>query len=75
EMKGTYPLPEAQKDRFMFKIDMRAGSAADLAEVLRRTTGTDAEEPQSSRKNLSPWRPRYAKWPYPNICVSWPPGP
>jgi MoxR-like ATPase len=44
EMEGTYPLPEAQLDRFLFKVNVESPSAEDLVEILRRTTG--AEEPQ-----------------------------
>ena len=40
EMEGTYPLPEAQLDRFMFKVDVRFPSAAELSEILNRTTGS-----------------------------------
>ncbi len=39
EMEGTYPLPEAQLDRFMFKVDVLFPSAEDLVEILARTTG------------------------------------
>jgi MoxR-like ATPase len=39
EMEGTYPLPEAQLDRFMFKIDVLFPSSAELVEILDRTTG------------------------------------
>jgi MoxR-like ATPase len=39
EMEGTYPLPEAQLDRFMFKLLMGYPSEAELAEILNRTTG------------------------------------
>jgi len=39
EMEGTYPLPEAQLDRFMFKIDVLFPSSSDLVEILNRTTG------------------------------------
>ena len=42
EMEGTYPLPEAQLDRFFFKLAVETPSVADLAEILARTTGTDA---------------------------------
>ncbi len=38
EMEGTYPLPEAQLDRFFFKLLVRYPTAADLMEILRRTT-------------------------------------
>ncbi|MBU0510666.1 MAG: MoxR family ATPase [Chloroflexi bacterium] len=41
EMEGTYPLPEAQLDRFFFKIDVPFPSAADLVEIANRTTGTE----------------------------------
>jgi len=39
EQEGTYPLPEAQLDRFFFKILVPYPTKADLAEVVRRTTG------------------------------------
>jgi MoxR-like ATPase len=38
EMEGTYPLPEAQLDRFFFKLLVEYSSREDLSEVLRRTT-------------------------------------
>lgn len=38
EMEGTYPLPEAQLDRFFFKLIVDYPSQADLAEILERTT-------------------------------------
>jgi MoxR-like ATPase len=46
EQEGTYPLPEAQQDRFMFKVFVRYPSFADEFEIARRTTGVPAEEPQ-----------------------------
>ena len=39
EMEGTYPLPEAQLDRFMFNVVMDYLPEADEVEVVRRTTG------------------------------------
>ncbi len=39
EMEGTYPLPEAQLDRFMFKLVVGFPRAEELSEILRRTTG------------------------------------
>ncbi len=47
EMEGTYPLPEAQVDRFMFKLVVTYPSAAELTEILDRTTGAD--EPEVAR--------------------------
>jgi MoxR-like ATPase len=42
EMEGTYPLPEAQVDRFLFKVNIEYPSSQELVEILNRTTG-DAE--------------------------------
>jgi MoxR-like ATPase len=39
EMEGTYPLPEAQLDRFFFKLDVVFPSVAELVEIADRTTG------------------------------------
>jgi MoxR-like ATPase len=41
EQEGTYPLPEAQLDRFMFKVNVLFPSPQQLAEILNRTTGGD----------------------------------
>ena len=38
EMEGTYPLPEAQLDRFFFKLVVPYPSAEELTEIIRRTT-------------------------------------
>ncbi|MBI5774983.1 MAG: MoxR family ATPase [Verrucomicrobia bacterium] len=38
DQEGTYPLPEAQLDRFFFKLIVGYPSAAELTEVLNRTT-------------------------------------
>ncbi len=44
DQEGTYPLPEAQLDRFFFKLVVGYPSAAELTEVLTRTTeGTKAQ--------------------------------
>jgi MoxR-like ATPase len=42
EMEGTYPLPEAQLDRFMFKVMVPFPSEEDLVKIVDRTTGSDA---------------------------------
>jgi MoxR-like ATPase len=39
ELEGTYPLPEAQLDRFLFKLRVGAPSRAELHAILDRTTG------------------------------------
>jgi MoxR-like ATPase len=47
EQEGTYPLPEAQQDRFMFKVFVQYPSFGEEFEVARRTTATlsDSVEP------------------------------
>ncbi len=40
EMEGTYPLPEAQLDRFLFKVNVPFPTAAELVTILERTTGS-----------------------------------
>jgi MoxR-like ATPase len=46
EMEGTYPLPEAQLDRFMFKVVVRFPTEAELSEIaLRNTEGAGIELP------------------------------
>jgi len=47
EHEGTYPLPEAQVDRFMFKLVVTYPDRRDEREVLDRMTGL--EEPQATR--------------------------
>jgi len=39
EMEGTYPLPEAQLDRFMFKLRVEPPGRDELHRILERTTG------------------------------------
>ena len=41
EMEGTYPLPEAQIDRFMFKLVVTYPSGDELSTILERTTGAE----------------------------------
>jgi MoxR-like ATPase len=41
EMEGTYPLPEAQLDRFMFKLLVRSPTFEELASIVDRTTGVE----------------------------------
>lgn len=44
EMEGTYPLPEAQIDRFFFKIRLTSPDMQDLTGIIDRTTG-ETDEP------------------------------
>jgi MoxR-like ATPase len=41
EMEGTYPLPEAQLDRFMFKVNVEFPNVDELVTIIDRTTGVD----------------------------------
>ncbi len=42
EMEGTFPLPEAQLDRFLFKLYVGYPTADELARIIRQTTTADA---------------------------------
>jgi len=44
EMEGTYPLPEAQMDRFLCKILVKYPTKHELMEIMKRTTGTHEVE-------------------------------
>jgi len=44
EMEGTYPLPEAQLDRFLLKLQVTFPSREELHRILERTTGNDEVE-------------------------------
>jgi len=44
EQEGTYPLPEAQKDRFLFLIKVDYPTREDEREIIARTTGTISDE-------------------------------
>lgn len=44
EYEGTYPLPEAQKDRFMLKINMDTPNRNDELQLAQRMLGVDAPE-------------------------------
>ncbi len=43
ELAGTYPLPEAQLDRFLFKVVVQPPGEEDLLAIVQRTTGVEAE--------------------------------
>jgi MoxR-like ATPase len=45
EMEGTYPLPEAQLDRFLLKVVVPSPTEDELTEILARTTGRDRGDP------------------------------
>jgi MoxR-like ATPase len=45
ELEGTYPLPEAQLDRFLLKLMVDCSSLPELVTILERTTGEREPEP------------------------------
>jgi MoxR-like ATPase len=47
EQEGTYPLPEAQLDRFMFMVNIGYPSQAEERQIVRRTTMDMDQEPQA----------------------------
>jgi MoxR-like ATPase len=58
EQEGTYPLPEAQLDRFMFKLLVQYSSRAELSEIVDRTTGKVVPKPEKvmDGKEVMLWR-------------------
>jgi len=44
EQEGTYPLPEAQMDRFMFKLNVKFPTQDDLLKIVNLTTSIDEPE-------------------------------
>lgn len=54
EQEGTYPLPEAQLDRFLFKVNVPFPSAEEMRQILERTTGQEepAINPVASAEQL-----------------------
>ena len=47
EQEGTYPLPEAQLDRFMFLIEVGYPTEDDEVEIVRQTTGAQGRKPEA----------------------------
>lgn len=47
EMEGTYPLPEAQLDRFFFKLRVEFPSREDLHTIIERTTSDEKPTPRA----------------------------
>jgi MoxR-like ATPase len=45
EMEGTYPLPEAQIDRFLFKLKVESPTLPELLEIMERTSGPSIPAP------------------------------
>ncbi|MFC1823356.1 AAA family ATPase [Thermodesulfobacteriota bacterium] len=54
EYEGTYPLPEAQKDRFMLKITMETPAREEEMILARRMLGSDAPETTLAKGDVKP---------------------
>ena len=73
EHEGTYPLPEAQLDRFLLRLSLGYPSFDEEWEVLRRRTSrsTGCWTPRGCRPCSAPWR--RSTWPSPSAATrsSW----
>jgi len=67
EQEGTYPLPEAQLDRFMFSIEMTYPSREEEMEIVKRTTSGPPETPS---RVLNPERIRTFQETVPRVPVA-----
>ncbi|MDW7711661.1 MAG: MoxR family ATPase [Deferrisomatales bacterium] len=67
EQEGTYPLPEAQLDRFLFAIEMDYPAVDEELEIVRKTT---AGPPPALRKVLDPDRIRLFREAVPRVPVA-----
>lgn len=58
EQEGTYPLPEAQLDRFFFKLNVGYSNREQLSVILERTTRGDVIEPEKvmDGEEISKWQ-------------------
>jgi len=58
EMEGTYPLPEAQLDRFLLKLNAAYPDADELSQIVDRTTGwpMPSVEPVLNARDVKSWR-------------------
>ena len=64
EQEGTYPLPEAQLDRFFFKLEVGYSNREELAEILNRTT--------TGLRSCSWEPPENLIWPCGSVTSRWP---
>jgi len=76
EMEGTYPLPEAQVDRFLFKLEVPFPAEEELCRILRQTTGGETVSVKpvcGSASELLEWRQFVRRVPVPEeieTCVA-----
>ena len=73
EQEGTYPLPEAQLDRFMFELEIRYPERAEEIEIVRATTaGPEVRvEPVVSRAEVLEFQDLVRRAPVPEAVVAY----
>ncbi|HWE39338.1 MAG TPA: MoxR family ATPase [Isosphaeraceae bacterium] len=73
EQEGTYPLPEAQLDRFLFKIFITYPKPEEERRIYRLTTGADAPEitPTLSGERISALQRLVRKVPVSDHCIDY----
>ncbi|MCZ2343683.1 MAG: MoxR family ATPase [Bacteroidales bacterium] len=73
EQEGTYPLPEAQQDRFMFKVFVKYPSFDEEFEIARRTTAIQSEEisPVLSGEQILELQTLVRKVPVSDHCIKY----
>jgi MoxR-like ATPase len=73
EQEGTYPLPEAQLDRFMFELEIHYPERAEEIEIVRATTAGPevAVEPVVSRAEVLEFQDLVRRAPVPDAVVAY----
>jgi len=74
EMEGTYPLPEAQVDRFLFKAEVPFPGEGDLVEIVRRNTegqGISLPDPVLSAEGVCEAQAVVAEYPLPEPLLEY----
>jgi len=74
EMEGTYPLPEAQLDRFLFKAEVAYPEEGELVEIIRRNTeggGISLPQPVMTRQDVLAAREVVAVYPVPRPLLAY----
>jgi MoxR-like ATPase len=66
ESEGTYPLPEAQLDRFLFKIRVDYPDLHDLRDIMARSAGMPEMDILSSAAHLRVWQRAVRECPMPD---------
>jgi MoxR-like ATPase len=66
EMEGVYPLPEAQLDRFMFKVEMQAPPAEDMRHIMDLPLYEEEGKPIFKREDLAGMQRTLARLPVAN---------